>query len=345
MHLHGGQTCQINTRGYFCNIQQASAVHQTALAAYFRWQRFIHFSWTIKSLALFGYAHLLRWIFPLKHFAEDGFPNGDHQSHFYQPTSELPAHVPKAGSSRGVRLPGYQGVLWAHNLGISALLHLAQPCVVLSVRLFSWSQKKLTSSGSGMRPLGPNRIIWLVHRCTFDQQPYFYSLSFLFLIIIVNSFNLHKQLPFQFSCKNSHSHYISCNLRKMKSCPFFLHYLPLSPVKHFLSHTQPSPWHLSNRAQLSSLAISPFQRGHCPLISSSCTSSAVIFPQLETGCYLSCSFFFFSSSFPSMLLSLFLKTTCPKAGIFAVGVVGAGSHECDVQPAVSWRAVLCLGWP
>lgn len=250
MHLHGGQTCQINTRGYFCNIQQVSAVHQTALAAYFRWQRFIHFSWTIKSLALFGYAHLLRRIFPLKHFAEDRFPNGDHQSHFYQPTSELPAHVPKAGSSRGVRLPGYQGVLWAHNLGISALLHLAQPCVVLSVRLYSRSQKKLKSSGSGMRPMGPNRIIRLVCRFTFEQQPYCYSLSFLFLIIIVNSFNLHKHLPFKSSCKNSHSHYIFCNFRKNEILPLFPSLPPSSspvkcftssPVKHFLSHTQPSP--------------------------------------------------------------------------------------------------------
>lgn len=184
-----------------------------------------------------------------------------------------------------------------------------------------------------MRPLGPNRIIWLVHRFTFDQQPYFYSLSFLFLIIIVNSFNLHKQLPFQFSCKNSHSHYIFCNLRKMKSCPFFLHYLPLSPVKHFLSHTQPSPWHLSNRAQLSSLAISPFQRGHCPLISSSCTSSAVIFPQLETGCYLSCSFFFFSHlpSHPCCCLYSW-KQLAPKLAflLWALLVLGHMNVTCSL---------------
>lgn len=127
----------------------------------------------------------------------------------------------------------------------------------------------------------------------------------------MNSFNFHKHLPFKFSFKNSRSHYIFCNFRKMKSCPFFLRHLPLSPVKHFLSHTQPSPQHLSDWAQLSSLSTSPFQQRHCPLISSSCTSSTVIFPQLETGCCLSCWFFSHPPSHPCCCLYS-LKQLAPK---------------------------------
>lgn len=120
MHLQGGWTCQINTRGYFCNIQKVSAVHQSALAAYFRWQQLLDLSWTIQSLALFWYVLLQKENFLWSILLKKVFPFeiiGVILILCFKGSSQLTAHVPKVRGSHGVL-----GSTVSVNIWICALL-------------------------------------------------------------------------------------------------------------------------------------------------------------------------------------------------------------------------------
>lgn len=123
VHLQWGWTCQINTRGYFCNIQKVSAAHQSARAPYFRWQQLLDLSWTIQSLALFGMYFSIKKISCGAFSWRGSFPFEIIRDIFilcFKCSSKFTVHISKVRGSHGML-----GSTLSLNIWICAILQLS----------------------------------------------------------------------------------------------------------------------------------------------------------------------------------------------------------------------------
>jgi len=109
-----------------------------------------------------------------------------------------------------------------------------------------------------MRPFGSNRIMLLALSFRIDQQLCFYAPSFLFLIILENSFNFYKHFPFKLPLRTAVAIIKSVNAELLYLAPFsFTASLCLQWKIFFPAHSPsssltkpsspPSPFPHSNR--------------------------------------------------------------------------------------------------